>query len=347
MQTEINSECRRCKPFRAGACPGAAETCVHWDPVELDLYGDPAGDGRRSPGANDRGVALVLLCLCLMTGAAARLRQVATRSALGATPQGEPAGRATMSAAPAAAWDLASRSRAEGGQGAAEPDRELQAKNDRPMGRVEAVGPGLSSFPQADRRRLDSCSASLLRRSSFGCEGWKRYAEQRRIERLLDAIWAVETSRGRDLRPGDGGLAAGQLGQHEGHWRRGCEYLGVRWPWPQATGDLENCRIVAIANWRRDAPAALAAGDLEYLARTFRLPNDPYRRCNDDYWGRVRQAMDTAAITTTTEADLGRRETTPAFSPPRADLIAERTPRWVNARSLHDSQGELRAVQRP
>jgi len=113
--------------------------------------------------------------------------------------------------------------------------------------------------------------------------------------RVLAAIWKVETDCGRNMKHGDGGLAAGHLQQHEGHWRRGCEYLGVDWPWPEDTADLVKCRHVALANWHRDARAALEHGDVEMLARTFRLPNDPFRKDNDEYWRKVRKELTTEA----------------------------------------------------
>lgn len=104
---------------------------------------------------------------------------------------------------------------------------------------------------------------------------------------VLDGLWTVETDRGRNNAPGDGGAARGHLQQHEGHWRRGCEYLGVTWPWPQDAYDFEKAQAIAVANWRRDAWPKLQWLIAEYLARHFRLPNDPYRPDNDEYWRKV------------------------------------------------------------
>ena len=131
--------------------------------------------------------------------------------------------------------------------------------------------------------------------------------------RVLAAIWKVETDCGRNMKRGDGGLAAGHLQQHEGHWRRGCEYLGVNWPWPQDTADLVKCRHVALANWHRDAPAALEHGDVELLARTFRLPFDPWRADNDEFWRQVRKRLtaETQTDESLTAADTAALGETP------------------------------------
>lgn len=118
---------------------------------------------------------------------------------------------------------------------------------------------------------------------------------------VIAALWAVETERGTNLRPGDGGAAHGHLQQHEGHWKRGCEYLGARtggglpvdWPWPEDAYDLEKARAIAIANWRRDAWPKIELIVAEELARRFRLPFDPYRASNDEYWGKVKTALAT------------------------------------------------------
>ena len=108
---------------------------------------------------------------------------------------------------------------------------------------------------------------------------------------LIDGLWFTETSRGRNLRRGDGGRAAGHFQQHKAHWLRGCRLLGVHWRWPSDTYDPRKAAHVVVANWCLDCPDALWAGDVESLARHFRLPNKPWRADNDRYWQRVREAM--------------------------------------------------------
>jgi len=123
---------------------------------------------------------------------------------------------------------------------------------------------------------------------------------------ILKGLWPVETECGRNLNRGDGGLAAGHLQQHEAHWQRGCKRLGVNWPWPGDTSDLLKCCCVVLANWQLDAPAALAAGDVELLARTFRLPADPWRADNDEYWRRVKGRLERGEARQTAAFNRGR-----------------------------------------
>lgn len=112
----------------------------------------------------------------------------------------------------------------------------------------------------------------------------------------LRGIWAVESNCGRNLRRGDGGKASGHLQQHRAHWERGCQYLSVRWRWPEDTYDFARARAVAIANWRLDCWSTVRQKAIwliaEEFARRFRLPNDPYRADNDIYWQRVRTALE-------------------------------------------------------
>lgn len=109
--------------------------------------------------------------------------------------------------------------------------------------------------------------------------------------RVVRALWGVETTSGRNLAPGDGGAARGHLQQHEGHWDRGCEYLGVDWPWPDDAHDYDKAEAIAIANWRRDGWPKFEMFMAEQFARRFRLPNAPYRACNDEYWEKVSREL--------------------------------------------------------
>jgi len=102
----------------------------------------------------------------------------------------------------------------------------------------------------------------------------------------LVLLCRAESSYGRNM-VGDGGAARGWLQQHRGHWRDGCEYLGVNWKWPEDTRDWNKCQNVALANWFRYNRAALLRGDMDLLVRTHRLPFAPYRADNDAYVRRV------------------------------------------------------------
>jgi len=176
----------------------------------------------------------------------------------------------------------------------APPRRAAASTNNADDGRGSGVS--LRPVPALSAPSVDEANVSLPAPCLWAITD--RYLiEQEFLDRLLDAIWAVETRRGRDLRRGDGGEAAGHLQQHADHWRRGCAYLGVRWPWPQATRDVEKCRHVAVANWMADPVArsfAIPGRQSEYLARSFRLPASPWREDNDRYWRRVKAAMEDA-----------------------------------------------------
>jgi len=107
------------------------------------------------------------------------------------------------------------------------------------------------------------------------------------VRRALDLLRMHESVNGTRM-VGDSGRAQGWLQQHEANWREGCERLGVRWPWPADTRDLAKCEAVAVANWARYCPSALARGDVELLVRSHRLPCAPWRADNDAYWRKVR-----------------------------------------------------------
>lgn len=91
---------------------------------------------------------------------------------------------------------------------------------------------------------------------------------------------------------GDGGLARGWLHQHEDHWREGCAFMGVDWPWPEDTDDYAKCRHVALAYWFVHARPWLMAANQSELVRRFRLPYAPYRECNDVYVKKVLNRKD-------------------------------------------------------
>lgn len=113
-------------------------------------------------------------------------------------------------------------------------------------------------------------------------------ARTQSIYTALSLLWRAESSCGTDLNMdnGDGGLAIGHFQQHEGHWRDGCEALGVNWPLSDRY-NLARAAAVAAANWSRYARQALEDGNVEMLIRQLRLPNDPHRPSNDRYVERV------------------------------------------------------------
>jgi len=148
-------------------------------------------------------------------------------------------------------------------------------------GRLEAK-PGRA----AEKRKPGVPSARTTSCRADGTESQARPASSAE-RRALDLLAAHESRNGTRM-VGDGGKARGWLQQHEANWREGCAALGVAWPWPEATVDLAKCEAVARANWRRYAPEALTRGDVEELVRRHRLPSDPWRADNGDYWRRVK-----------------------------------------------------------
>ena len=111
------------------------------------------------------------------------------------------------------------------------------------------------------------------------------------VYRVLDGIWYVESCRGQNLRRGDGGKARSHFQQHIGHWRDGCEYLGVDWPWSDAD-NLERAAAVVVAYWVRYCPEALWRGDIEILARVHNGgPRGAGKAATLGYWRKVKEAM--------------------------------------------------------
>ena len=113
------------------------------------------------------------------------------------------------------------------------------------------------------------------------------------LVRLLAAIRAVESSGGRDRRDG----RAGEVGPYQispPHWLDACRHGGVDWHhWWAA--DRRMSERVVLWYWARWAPAALAAGDRETLARVHNGgPDGAHKPQTDVYWARVR-ALLTAA----------------------------------------------------
>ncbi len=110
-------------------------------------------------------------------------------------------------------------------------------------------------------------------------------ARTQTIYPALSLLWAAESSNGKQM-VGDGGAAIGHFQQHEGHWRDGCEALGVNWPLSDRY-NLARASAVTAASWARYARQDLYQNDVEVLIRRHRLPNDPLRPSNDAYVARV------------------------------------------------------------
>lgn len=111
-------------------------------------------------------------------------------------------------------------------------------------------------------------------------------ADARAVERLLDAMEWVE-SNGNPAAVGDGGRSIGPLQIQRAYWSD----AGVPGRYDQVR-DRAYARRVVRAWWRRHCPAALAAGDLERLARCHNGGPAGHRKpATRAYWGKVRAAM--------------------------------------------------------
>ena len=107
------------------------------------------------------------------------------------------------------------------------------------------------------------------------------------MEKLLAAIRTVE-SAGDDRAVGDGGRSRGPYQIGRAYWLDGggdpARYAVDVW-------DADACRPIVLGYWRRYAPAALARGDIETLARIHNGgPKGDRKRATDRYWRRVREA---------------------------------------------------------
>jgi len=109
-----------------------------------------------------------------------------------------------------------------------------------------------------------------------------------RVARLIDAIGAVESNND-DEAVGDSGRSRGRYQISRAYWIDGG---GRADEYTHRIRNPPDCRAIILGYWRRHAPAALASGDLETLARVHNGgPNGHRKRCTEKYWRRIRQRM--------------------------------------------------------
>ncbi len=130
-------------------------------------------------------------------------------------------------------------------------------------------------------------------------------------------VWAVESDCGRNLARGDNGKAAGHAQFRRPRWDSVCRRMGAAWQWPQDCCDYEKARSVTIGAWRLERPEAISAGDVETLVRSHRLPADPGRKSNDEYW---RKACAKAQLYASNHLFPCAAEARQDFQPGPADL---------------------------
>lgn len=108
----------------------------------------------------------------------------------------------------------------------------------------------------------------------------------KRVHQALAAIRHVE-SRGNDRAVGDGGRAIGAYQIHRAYWKDS----GVPGRWRQCANRRYAERVV-LAYWRRYCPKALAAGDIETLARIHNGgPMGHQVKATHGYWRKVSKAL--------------------------------------------------------
>jgi len=113
---------------------------------------------------------------------------------------------------------------------------------------------------------------------------------------LLAAIRQVESSGRANPPDRDQGRSIGPYQIQRRYWTD----ARVAWPYEAVRGEREG-RLTVLAYWRRRAPAALAAGDLQVLARIHNGgPNWTAKPATSAYWRRVLGALSAIPFTAET-----------------------------------------------
>ncbi len=122
----------------------------------------------------------------------------------------------------------------------------------------------------------------------------KQTLRLRRLDRYFEALRRVETGgvRRPQLAVGDGGRSRGPYQISRAYWIDGCKQLGVNWPYETGVADAARCRAVMRGFFKRYAPAALATGDWQTLARVHNGgPGGMNKPATRSYWRKVRAEM--------------------------------------------------------
>jgi len=105
---------------------------------------------------------------------------------------------------------------------------------------------------------------------------------------LLSVIRQVE-SAGDDRAVGDNGTSRGPFQIKRAYWREAVVGTdAAKWDYDVWVWDPDRAGYVVYLRWCKICPEALRTSNLELLARCHRLPNDPWRKDNDDYWQRIK-----------------------------------------------------------
>jgi hypothetical protein len=108
---------------------------------------------------------------------------------------------------------------------------------------------------------------------------------------LLVAIRQVE-SAGNDRAVGDRGSSRGPFQIKRAYWREATAGTdAAEWDYDKWVWNPNRAGYVVYLHWCKVCPEALRTSDEELLTRYHRLPYDPWRKDNDDYWRKVRQEL--------------------------------------------------------
>jgi len=165
-------------------------------------------------------------------------------------------------------------------------DRKTRKDDPNPNEKIPA---GISIAPDGAKQKTPGIA------SEKGTDAQRQIAaHQKRLDRFFNAVRTVETGGARDARRavGDGGRSRGPFQISRDYWADGCKQLGTRWDYAANVGDEERCRAVMLGFFARYAPAALATGDWERLARVHNGgPAGASKPATNAYWVKVRAAM--------------------------------------------------------
>jgi len=108
---------------------------------------------------------------------------------------------------------------------------------------------------------------------------------------LLATIRQAE-SAGNDRAIGDSGASRGPYQIKRAYWREATVGTDASdWDYDKWVWNPDRAGYVVYLHWCKVCPEALKTNNLELLARCHRLPYDPWRKDNDDYWRKVQAEM--------------------------------------------------------
>jgi len=120
-------------------------------------------------------------------------------------------------------------------------------------------------------------------------------AHHQPLERTLDAIWAVESSSGRDTRDGDRGKAIGPAQIHRAYWQDGTRFLGVKWPYADARNPAKARQVVRAYVVRYQRAGKYPATPEMWTRIHNGGPRGPEKAATVAYWHKAQAIMEGGA----------------------------------------------------